>query len=135
MRQYVCLLVIMAADLHHKHYNREEDIQALLDFKCPLLNNLQVYTLQPLLFSHNLLNLLLLSSSSHFLFCILMIVRVDTHDPSAIATLLAKHLGDCDGNSLQGYACDNIIRLIAKMPLINNKRFYITTLYRLYYTS
>jgi hypothetical protein len=135
MRQYVCLLVIMAADLRHKHYNREEDIRALLDFKCRLLNNLRVYTLQPLPFSHDLLDLSLPSSSSHFLFCIPMMVGADTHDPGAIATLLAKHLGDCDGNSLRGYACDNATRPIAKMPLIDNKGFCIATLHGLRYAG
>jgi hypothetical protein len=39
----------------------------------------------------------------------------------AIATLLLKHLKDCDSNSLRSYTCDNATRLIAKMPFINNK--------------
>jgi hypothetical protein len=41
---------------------------------------------------------------------------VDTHDPSAVVTLLAKHVGDCDSKGLQGYACEYTTKLIAKMP-------------------
>jgi hypothetical protein len=45
-----------------------------------------------------------------------VVVEVDTHDPSAIAALLAKHLGDCDGEGLQGHACASATGPIAKMP-------------------
>jgi hypothetical protein len=37
------------------------------------------------------------SSNSYLLSCILVVVRADTHDLSAIATLLKKHLTDGDG--------------------------------------
>ena len=35
----------------------------------------------------------------NLLSCILVVVRADTHNPSDIATLPAKHLGDCDGKA------------------------------------
>ena len=83
----------------------------------------RVYTLQPLPFSRDLsiscsrplTTSRLLSSSSHLLSCILVVVGADTHDPSAVATLLAKHLGDCDGEGLRGHACDYTTRPMAKM--------------------
>jgi hypothetical protein len=59
---------------------------------------------------------LALSSSSHLLSCILVVVRVDTHDPSAVVTLLTKHAGDCDSEGLQGHAREYATRPMAKMP-------------------
>jgi hypothetical protein len=48
---------------------------------------------------------------------------VDAHDPSAVVTLLAKHVGDCDGEGLQGHACEYARRLMVKMPCSNGDRF------------
>jgi hypothetical protein len=44
-----------------------------------------------------------------------MVVKVDTHDPSAVVTLLAKHLGDyIRRKGLQGHACEYATRPITK---------------------
>jgi hypothetical protein len=43
-----------------------------------------------------------------------VVVRVDTHDPSAVVTLLAKHVGDCDIEGLRGHACEYATRPMAK---------------------
>jgi hypothetical protein len=45
----------------------------------------------------------------------LVVVGADTYDPSAVATLLAKHLGDCDAEGLRGHACDYTTRPMAEM--------------------
>ena len=55
-------------------------------------------------------------SSSHLLSCMLVVVRVNMHNPSVVVTLLAKHVGDCDSEGLQGHACEYATRPIAKMP-------------------
>jgi hypothetical protein len=44
------------------------------------------------------------------------VVRVDTHDPSAVVTHLAKHVGNCDGEGLRSHTCEYATRPIAKMP-------------------
>jgi hypothetical protein len=38
---------------------------------------------------------LVLLISSYLLSCILVVVKVDAHDPSAVVTLLTKHVKDC----------------------------------------
>jgi hypothetical protein len=43
---------------------------------------------------------LALPSSPHLLSRILAVVRLDTHDPSAVGTFLTKHTGDYDSDSL-----------------------------------
>ena len=50
-------------------------------------------------------------------------VRVDTHDPSAAITLLAKHVRDCNGEGLHGHACEYATGPIAKMPCNNSNGF------------
>jgi hypothetical protein len=52
-----------------------------------------------------------------------MVVGADSHDPSAVAALLAKHLGDCGGEGLRGHACDYATKPIVKMPCNDSNRF------------
>jgi hypothetical protein len=52
---------------------------------------------------------------------------VDTHDPSAVVTLLAKHVRDCNREGIRGYVCEYAIRPIAKMPCSDSDGFYLAT--------
>jgi hypothetical protein len=53
---------------------------------------------------------------------------VDTRDPSVYIALLAKYLGDCDGEGLQGYACEYATRPMAKMPYSDGDGFCLAAL-------
>jgi hypothetical protein len=67
-------------------------------------------------------------SSPYLLFCILVVVGADMHDPSTVAILLAKRLGDCDGEGLRGHACDYTTRPMAEMPRSDGSRFCLAAL-------
>jgi hypothetical protein len=56
------------------------------------------------------------------------VISVDTHDPSTVVTLLAKHVGDCDGEGLRGQACEYATRLMAKMPCSDGDGFCLAAL-------
>jgi hypothetical protein len=56
-----------------------------------------------------------------------VVVGADTHDPSAVATLLAKHLGDCGSEGLRGHAYDYATRPMAKMPCSDSDKFCLAT--------
>jgi hypothetical protein len=94
----VVLLIMARIFVTAMQRNREEAIRALLEFGRRLLKSLRVYIPQRLPFSRDLS---ISTLSNHLLFCILLVVRVDTYDPSAVVTLLAKHVGDCDGEGFE----------------------------------
>jgi hypothetical protein len=56
------------------------------------------------------------------------VVRVDTHNPSAVVTLLAKHSRDCDGEGLRDHACEYATRLMVKMPCSDSDGFCLAAL-------
>jgi hypothetical protein len=48
-----------------------------------------------------------------------VVIGVDTHDPSAVVALLAKHVRDYNSKGLQGHACEYTTRTMAKMLYSN----------------
>jgi hypothetical protein len=66
--------------------------------------------------------------SSYPFSCLLVVVRVDTHDPSAVVTLLARHVKDCNNKGLQGHARKYTTRLIARVPYGDNNGFCLAAL-------
>jgi hypothetical protein len=99
MRQYVC--VDHSSESSSQQRDGEEDIQVLLEFKRRPLESLNFthYGLYcPFLISRPLALVLELSSSvSH------TCDGRSAHHPSTTTALLAKHLGDCDGEGLRGH--------------------------------
>jgi hypothetical protein len=53
----------------------------------------------------------------------LVMVRADTHNPTAVAAILAKHLRDRDIERFQGHAYDYATKLIAETPRSNSDAF------------